>query len=146
MKLREEDENFNVQNCDNTWGSDKIDSWGNVRYLLKGPGDFSESDKEWYGWWVRVDSFRDFYDADLHSISDGVTESRIIVWNNANRAEVTSNNSAVQAPEQTECVFEETKQDAEEEWAGWEVLCVKKNVPCMNSLGLSDETDEFHGW
>jgi hypothetical protein len=146
LRLTEEDGNFNVQNCDNTWGSDKFDSWGNVRYLLKGPGDFSESEEDWYGWWVHVDSLHDFYDADLYNISDGVTESRIIIWDNAFKAEVTSNNNAVQVLEQTECVSEEI-QDAEEEWVGWKVLNVKENIPVMSSLDFSDEeADEFCGW
>jgi hypothetical protein len=156
---------FSMQDYDN-WGGDKIDSWGNVRFLSKEHGDFGESEEDWCGWWVRFDSLHGLYDANLCSVSDGVTESRIILWDDAFKAEVTSTNSAFQVPEQIECwdafkaevtstknsvrvpetleytgVGDEV-QDADEDWAGWDVLYVNKVIEGMSSLDSSDENSK----
>ncbi|KDR09504.1 uncharacterized protein LOC110838701 [Zootermopsis nevadensis] len=139
LRLSEEGGDCNAQNCDNACKSDKIDSWGNVRCPLEGSCDFSESEEDWCGWWVRVDSLHDFYNADLYTISDGVTESRIIIWDNAFKAEVTSNNNSVQIPKQIGCVNKEIQEDTEEEWAGWNVLYVKRNISNMSSVNFSEE-------
>jgi hypothetical protein len=146
LVLKEEDGRFGMQIFDDTWGNDGIDAWGNVRYLLKGHSILSESEEDCYGWWVRVDSLYNFYDAHLYSISDGVTESRILVWDNPFEAKPTLQNNTVQVREQLEYVDEES-QHSEQEWAGWKVLHVEKSLADVSSTSFSDEeTDEFHGW
>jgi hypothetical protein len=146
LVLKEEGGSFGMQIFDGTWGSDRIDAWGNVRYLLKGESNLSESEEDWYGWWVRVDSLRNLYNAHLYSISDGVTESRIMVWDNPSEAKATLQNNTIQVFEQTEYAPEES-QHSEEEWAGWKVLYIEKNIGDASSIGFSDEeADEFHGW
>lgn len=144
--LKEEDGSFGMQIIDDTWGSDRIDAWGNVRYLLKGHSNLSECEEDWYGWWVRVDSLHNFCDAHLYSISDGVTESRIMVWDNTFEAKPAPQSNTVQVPEQTEHAHEES-QHTDEEWAGWKVLCIEKSVADVHSFGFSDEeAGDFYGW
>jgi hypothetical protein len=146
LVLKEEDGSFGMQIFYDTWGSDRIDAWGNVRYHLEGQGILSQSEEDWYGWWVRVDSLHNFYDAHLHSISDGETESRILVWDNPFEAQPALQNNTVQVPEQTEYVHEES-QHTEKEWAGWNLLHVEKSLADASSIVFSDEeADEFHGW
>jgi hypothetical protein len=146
LVLKEEDGSFGMQIFDDMWGSDRIDAWGNVRYLLKGHSFLSEGEEDCYGWWVRVDSLHNIYDAQLYSTSDGVTESRILVWDKPFESKPPPQNNTVQVREQTEYVHEGIEH-TEEEWAGWKVLHVEKILADASSTGFSDEeTDEFHGW
>ncbi|PNF13608.1 hypothetical protein B7P43_G17434 [Cryptotermes secundus] len=140
------DGSFKMEIIDDTWGSDRIDAWGNVRYLLKGHSNLSECEEDWYGWWVRVDSLHKFCDAHLYSISDGVTDSRIMVWDNTFEAKPAPQNNTVRVPEQAEYAHEES-QDTDEDWAGWKVLCIEKSVADVDSFGFSDEeAGDFYGW
>lgn len=92
----QEDGMFDEQNYDNTWGDIKLDSWGNVRYLRKVHGDFSESEEGWYGWWVHIVSLHNLPNAQLYSISDGVEESRTVVWDSAIEPVTTTQNKGIQ--------------------------------------------------
>jgi len=94
FEIEGEDGSFDIQNYDNIWGSDRIDSWGNVRHFLKGHGDLAESE-DWYGWWVHVDSLHNYCGAHLYGISGGVTKSCIMIWDNT-KAEATPQNIALE--------------------------------------------------
>lgn len=135
-----------IKEEDGSFGMDRIDAWGNVRYLLKGHSNLSECEEDWYGWWVNVESLHNLCDAHLYSISDGVTESRIVVWDNNFEAKPASQNSTVQVPERTEYAHEES-QDTDEEWAGWNTLDIEKSIADVNPFGFSDEeAGDFYGW
>jgi len=88
------------QNCDSTWGDTKLDSWGNVRYLREGHGNFFESKEDWHGWWVHVDSVHNLPSAQLYSVCDGVKESRTIIWDSTIEPMTATQNKAIQVPEE----------------------------------------------
>jgi hypothetical protein len=121
------------QNCDSTWGDTKLDSWGNVRYLREGHGDFSESGEDWHGWWVHVDSVHNLPNAQLYSICDGVKESRTVIWDNAIEPMTATQNKGIQVPE-------------------WKTsVCDKEQYNMERCVGISfdvpdDEGTEFVGW
>ncbi|GFG32986.1 hypothetical protein Cfor_09877 [Coptotermes formosanus] len=98
---------FVEQNYDNTWGDIRLDSWGNVRYLGKEHGDFSESEEDWHGWGVHIVSLHNLPNAQLYSISDGVKESRTVIWDSAVEPVTTTQNKGIQVPEQTDYVCDE---------------------------------------
>jgi hypothetical protein len=124
---------FDKQKCENIWGDSKLDSWGNVRYLRKEHVDFSESKEDWLGWWVHIDSFHSMPSAQLYSISDGVKESRTLVWDSAIEPVSTTQDKGIQLPELRVCVCDK-KQFNEE-------ACVGIN------FAVSDgEEAEFCGW
>lgn len=128
-----EDGMLNKQNCDNTWGDTKLDSWGNVRYLREGHGDFSESEEDWHGWWVHVDSVRNLPNARLYSVCDGVKESRTVVWDSAIEPLTATQNKGIQVPEWKTNVCDEEQYNKE---------------GCVSiSFDVSDEEGtEFGGW
>jgi hypothetical protein len=122
----------NKKNCDNTWGDTKLDSWGNVRYI-RGHGDFSESEEDWHGWWVHVDSVHNLPNAQLYSVCDGVKESRTVVWDSAIEPLTASQNKGIQVPEQKTNVCDKEQYNTE---------------GCVSiSFDVSDEEGtEFRGW
>ena len=99
----QEDGMLDKQSCDSTWGDTKLDSWGNVRYLREGHGDFSESEEDWCGWWVHVDSLHNMPNAELYSVCDGVKESRTVVWDSAIKPMTATQNKGIQVPEWNVC-------------------------------------------
>jgi len=121
------------QNCDTTWGDTKLDSWGNVRYLREGHGEFSESEEDWYGWWVHVDSVYNLPNAQLYSVCDGVKESRTVIWDSAIEPMIATLNKGIQVPEQTTSVCDKEQYNTEG--------CVSI---CFNVS--DDEGTEFSGW
>jgi hypothetical protein len=121
------------QNCDSTWGDTKLDSWGNVRYLREGHGDFSESEEDWHGWWVHVDSVHNLPNAQLYSVCDGVKESRTVVWDIAIEPMTATQNKGIQVPE-------------------WKTnVCDKEQYKMEGYVSIrfdvsDDEETEFVGW
>jgi hypothetical protein len=99
-----EDGIFDEQNYDNTWGDTELDSWGNVRYLRKSNDSFSESEEDWHGWCVHIDSLHNLASAQLYSVWDGVKESRTVVWDSAIEPVTATQDKGVQVPEQTTSV------------------------------------------
>jgi len=128
-----EDGILETQNCDNTWGDTKLDSWGNVRYLRGVHGDFSEYEEDWHGWWVQVDSLHNLPNAQLYSVCDGVKESRTVIWDSAFEPMATTQNKGIQVPE--------LKTD----------VCDKEQYKMERCVSISfvvsdDEGTEFVGW
>jgi hypothetical protein len=121
------------QNFDSTWGDTKLDSWGNVRYLGEGHGDFSESEEDWHGWWVHVDSVNNLPNAQLYSVCDGVKESRTIIWDSAIEPMTATQNKGIQVPEWTTNVCDKEQYKMEE------CESISFNVS-------DDEGTEFSGW
>jgi len=121
------------QNCDSTWGDTKLDSWGNVRYLREGHGDFSESEEVWRGWWVHVDSLHNLPNAQLYSVCDGVKESRTIIWDSAIEPMTATQNKGIQVPEWTTSVCDKGQHKMEG------CVSISFNVS-------DDEGTEFNGW
>jgi hypothetical protein len=109
-----EDGIFDKQNYDNTWGDTKLDSWGNVRYLRKGHDSFSESEEDWHGWCVHIDSLHDLASAQLYSVWDGVKESRTVVWDSAIEPMTATQDKGIQVPEQTTYVCDREQYKMEE--------------------------------
>jgi len=120
------------QNCDSTWGNTKLDSWGNVRYLREGHGDFSESEEDWHGWWVHVDSLHNLPNAQLYSVCDGVKESRTVIWDNAFELMAATRNKGIQVPELKTDVCDKEQYKMER---------------CVSIISVSDDEEtEFGGW
>jgi hypothetical protein len=124
---------FDKQNCDNAWGDTKLDSWGNVKYLREGHDDFSESEEDWYGWWVHIDSLPVLPSAHLYSVCDGVKESRTVIWDNAIEPMTATQNKGIQVLEQTTYGCDKTQ-------------CNVKGCVSISFDVSDDEGTEFCGW
>jgi len=128
-----EDGTLDKQNCDSTWGDTKLDSWGNVRYLREGLGDFFESEEDWHGWWVHVDSLHSLPSAQLYSVCDGVKESRTVIWDIAFEPMTATQNKGIQVPEQKTSVCDKEQYNME------------RSVS-ISSVVSDDEETDFGGW
>ncbi|XP_069701604.1 uncharacterized protein [Periplaneta americana] len=137
---------FETSNHD-TWQNDDIDSWRNVRFVLKGKKKFDiskyfefwEPEIDWTGWLVHVDSLHSSCEAYLHSISDGVTESRILVWDDVCKESISKHETVSKKvlenakKEEVEEIQSVDELDSNDVWQGWNVIMADLNTSKSNN-------------